>query len=103
MSTGFQGWVAFGEVVSAEEEIAKPSECGEQLLSPATKGNGYIYVNGYRQFLSWGDDTRSPDDMYDVFLYFHNDIGHTLAYVQDYGSPPYTSRQQWLNVTVLPN
>jgi hypothetical protein len=101
--SGFEGWITFGEVVNTVEEIAKPAECGQELLSPATKGQGYINVNGYRQFLTWGDDKRASDDKYDVFLYFHNDIGHTLAYVSDYGTPPQTSRQQWLNVTVLPN
>lgn len=101
--TGFKGWITFGEVVNTVEEIAKPADCGETLISPATKSQGYINVNGYRQFLTWGDDKRASDDMYDVFLYFHNDIGHTLAYVPDYGTPPFTSRQQWMNVTVLPN
>jgi len=101
--SGFEGWITFGEVANTVEEIAKPAECGQELLSPATKNLGYINVNGYRQFLTWGDEKRSPDDKYDVFLYFHNDIGHTLAYVQDYGIPPMNSKQQWLNVTVLPN
>ncbi len=101
--SGFKGWITFGEVVNTVEEIAKPADCGQTLISPATKGNGYIYVNGYRQFLTWDDTKRSSDDKYDIFLYFHNDIGHTLGFVDDYGTPPYTSRQQWLNVTVLPN
>ena len=101
LGKGLQGWVVYGEVVQREVTHAKPAECGSNLISPSTKNSSYVTLGGLRQSVAWDAEDKSPDDKYDVMMWFHNDISHTFQYHGDYGGhgPSY---QQWLTVNPLP-
>lgn len=100
LGKGFQGWIAYGMVIQIEVEHAKPAECGTSLISPSTKTAGQL-TGTFRQIVSWNESKQSPDNKYDVMLWFHNDIAHTFQYHQDYNGYG-TSRQQWITVNPLP-
>ena len=101
LGKGLQGWVVYGEVVQREVTHAKPAECGSNLISPSTKSRSYATLAGLRQSVAWDSEDKSPDDKYDVMMWFHNDIAHTFQYHGDYGGhgPSY---QQWLSINPLP-
>ena len=100
--TGFKGWITKGAVTKTQETVAKPPYVGQTLASPPTWDQSFLKIGGQTTNLTIPQDKVSSDDKYDVFMFFHNDIGHTFMYAQDYGSFT-NSYEQYISFTLLPD
>jgi hypothetical protein len=100
LGKGLKGWIVKGLVININSEVKKPEMCGSDLISPPTKTSSIITLNNFKRSISWNPELASSDNRYDIMLWFHNDIAHTVQY-SDYGWFG-VARQQWITVTPLP-
>ena len=100
--TGFEGWITKGKVIETQETVAKPPYVGQTLASPPTWDQSFLKIGGQVTNMTIPEDKVSSDGKYDVFMFFHNDIGHTFMYAQDYGSFT-NSYEQYISLTLLPD
>jgi hypothetical protein len=100
--TGFDGYITKGVVTETQETVAKPPYVGQTLASPPTWDQSFLKIGGQTTNLTIPEDKVSSDGKYDVFMFFHNDIGHTFMYAQDYGSLT-NSFEQYISFTLLPD
>ena len=69
------------------KKIDGPKEVKSPLLLSADTApteEGIITATKSKSFVIKSEN-RSPNDSYDIFFHFHNDISHTMAYAIDFG------------------
>jgi len=92
-------YVRAGEVWDKTMTDAAPAEIGGVQRASLSSGNGRGTGTGRAIGTSRVGFAVDPGrGAYDAFLFFHNDIGHTIAHTSDIGQ--LNSEQQWITVDI---